>query len=298
MLTVRQYDDGEAFWREVAEPLSSRGVPTNAFVGYAYATRAETPPAIMRLGVFDGARVVVGALQTPPFRLSLADDGADAQATLVLAEHLAARGVGLSGVMGDERLVDSFVGDWCARTGLRFNDPGAHGRRQNLYQVTRVAPPLGVAGHMRPASAGERDLLVQWEQGFATDASLPPLESDPAFVAQLVDVGLADGGFYLWEVDGRPRATARLRRIAHFGARVSGVYTPPPERGHGYAAALTAALSQMVLDRGQFCCLFADAANPLTNRIYQRIGYVRVAGFADILFSDAETCEAAWRASS
>lgn len=288
MLAVREYDDGEVFWQEVAEPLSSRGVPTNAFVGYAFATRAERPPAIMRLGVFDGARVVVGALQTPPFRLSLADDGAGAQATLALADHLAGRRAGLSGVMGDERLVDDFVGAWCARTGLHVNDPGAHGRRQNLYQVTRVVQPSGGAGHMRPARAGERDLLVRWEQGFAADASLPPLESDPAFVARLVDAGLAEDGFYLWEVDGHPRATARLRRIAHFGARVSGVYTPPAERGRGYAAALTAALSQAVLDRGQFCCLFADAANPLTNRIYQRIGYVRVAGFADILFSDGD----------
>lgn len=287
MLTVRAYDDGGTFWREVAEPLAARGVPVNAFVGYAFATRGEPPSAVQRLGVFDGTQLLLGALRTPPFRLSLADDGRAERAAEALADHLAVRGEKLPGVRGDERVADAFVRVWAARTGVRLSDINAHGRRQNLYQVTTVIPPHGVAGHMRPARRDERDLLVAWEQGFARDAALPPLESEPAFVARLVDASLDDGAFFLWEAHGAPRASARLRRIADFGARISGVYTPPAERGRGYAAALTAALSQVVLDRGQFCCLFADGANPLTNRLYQRIGYVRVAGFADILFSDA-----------
>lgn len=289
MLTVRDYSDGEAFWRDVAEPLSMRVVLTNAFVGIAYGMRAATARDLLRIGVFDGERLVLGALQTPPFRISLSDFGDGERAVATLAAHLARRSPRLPGVLGDERLTDSFARAWCQATGQRRSDSGAHGRRQNLYQIERVAPPLGVAGRMRPATPGERELLVQWEQGFATDAALPPGESDPAFVARLVDAGLPHNVFSLWEVDGAPRATARLRPIAQIGARVSGVYTPPSERGRGYAAALTAALSQAVLDRGQFCCLFADAANPLTNRIYQRIGYVKVATFADVMFSASES---------
>jgi predicted GNAT family acetyltransferase len=138
---------------------------------------------------------------------------------------------------------------------------------------------------MRPARSDERDLLVAWEQGFALDAGLGAAERDRDFVARVVDETLADEAFRLWEVGEKPVATARLRRISTVGARVSGVYTPPALRGRGYAAALTAALSQHVLERGLFCCLFADAGNSLTNRLYQRIGYVRLATYADILFS-------------
>lgn len=286
MLTVREYSDGDAFWREVAEPLSARLVLTNAFVGMAHGMRTEASRDLLRIGVFDGRRLVLGALQTPPFRVSLADFGDGEPAATALAAHLAQHSKRVPGVMGDERLTDSFAHAWCAVTGQRQGDAGAHGRNQNLYQIERVVPPRGVAGRMRPVMPAERDLLVRWEQGFADDAALPPGERDPAFVARLVDAGLPQNVFSFWEVDGAPRATARLRPIAQIGARVSGVYTPPSERGHGYAAALTAALSQAVLDRGQFCCLFADAANPLTNRIYQRIGYVKVATFADVMFSD------------
>ncbi len=58
------------------------------------------------------------------------------------------------------------------------------------------------------------------------------------------------------------------------GIRISGVYTPPEWRGHGYASACVAHLSQRMLDDGRsFCFLFADLDNPTSNDIYQQIGY-------------------------
>lgn len=60
------------------------------------------------------------------------------------------------------------------------------------------------------------------------------------------------------------------------------VYTPPAARGRGYASACVAALSQRVLDDGaHFCMLYTDLANPVSNAIYQRIGYVPVADVTD-----------------
>jgi predicted GNAT family acetyltransferase len=60
-------------------------------------------------------------------------------------------------------------------------------------------------------------------------------------------------------------------------------------RGHGYASALVAALSQAILDSGlQFCTLNTDIANPTSNKIYQAIGYVPV---CDLTMYDAEPLE-------
>jgi predicted GNAT family acetyltransferase len=239
--------------------------------------------------VFDDGRTVLGALRTPPFRLNIADFGAGEDAAVLLATELADSDVELPGVMGEDRLAERFTEAWCRYRGQKPADAIGHGRQQYLYQIEEVEPPAGVPGRMRLARADERGLLIEWEQGFANDADLPPTERDPAFVTSVVDAGLGDGTFHLWEVDGQPVSTARIRRIAAIGARVSGVYTPPARRGRGYAAALTAALSQSVLKRRQYCCLFADASNALTNRIYQRIGYVQVARFCDIHFSPVET---------
>ena len=56
--------------------------------------------------------------------------------------------------------------------------------------------------------------------------------------------------------------------------RINLVYTPPEYRRKGYATACVAALSQMLLDRGyQYYFLSTDLANPISNHIYQAIGY-------------------------
>jgi predicted GNAT family acetyltransferase len=61
------------------------------------------------------------------------------------------------------------------------------------------------------------------------------------------------------------------------GIRIGPVYAPTKLRGHGYATTLTADVSAAQLVRGRrFCILYTDLANPTSNAIYERIGYVRV----------------------
>jgi predicted GNAT family acetyltransferase len=81
-------------------------------------------------------------------------------------------------------------------------------------------------------------------------------------------------------VEGEPVSMAIRSRPTRHGISVSGVYTPPEQRRHGYATACVAALSQKLLDQGyQFCSLFTDLANPTSNSIYMQVGYRPVADF-------------------
>ena len=69
---------------------------------------------------------------------------------------------------------------------------------------------------------------------------------------------------------------AQARRTPN-GIRIGPVYTPPELRGRGYASALVAKLSSSLLAGGRrFCFLHTDLANPASNKIYERLGYVRV----------------------
>jgi predicted GNAT family acetyltransferase len=61
---------------------------------------------------------------------------------------------------------------------------------------------------------------------------------------------------------------------------VNAVYTPPEQRGRGFATACVARLSARLLAEGRRqCVLFTDLANPTSNAIYARIGYRGVADF-------------------
>jgi predicted GNAT family acetyltransferase len=78
---------------------------------------------------------------------------------------------------------------------------------------------------------------------------------------------------------------AGQNRQSRHGNVVGLVYTPPEQRGHGYASALVAALSQWMLDGGKdFVALFADADYATANRIYQKIGYRAMGSFDEITF--------------
>jgi len=68
--------------------------------------------------------------------------------------------------------------------------------------------------------------------------------------------------------------------------RVGPVYTPPELRGHGYASAATAEVSRAALAAGaEEVLLYTDLANPVSNAIYQRIGYQQVEDRVVLSFS-------------
>ena len=91
---------------------------------------------------------------------------------------------------------------------------------------------------------------------------------------------------WLWEDE--TGAVVHLTSFSppYFGvARVGPVYTPREQRGHGYASAAVAQVSQRLLDQGARVCLFTDQANPTSNRIYQALGYRAVVDMANLLIT-------------
>ena len=77
-------------------------------------------------------------------------------------------------------------------------------------------------------------------------------------------------------------------RPTRHGISVSLVYTPPELRGRGYATACVGELSRKLLGAGrEFCALFADLANPISNHIYERIGYRPVCDYEEYRFEEA-----------
>ena len=114
---------------------------------------------------------------------------------------------------------------------------------------------------------------------------------------------MRQGVFALEQVDAPPSVSGSarvatpgdrerlLRWWIAFGEEVLHEGAPGRDRrGRGYATALTAELSQCLLDGRlfeggrRFCFLYTDLANPTSNAIYERIGYRRVAESAEIWF--------------
>ncbi len=149
--------------------------------------------------------------------------------------------------------------------------------RMMSYELTRVKmPATSPAGAMRFAESDDLDLLEEWGVQFTLDCNLPEGSSPDlrAVVRKKAHQSIVNKARTIWEIGGTPVSMAGAVRTAKFGTSVAWVYTPPVHRGKGYASQLVAELSQHLLDHGApRCLLFTDARNPVSNAIYQRIGY-------------------------
>lgn len=209
----------------------------------------------------------VGAafMLTPGFPLLLTHVAGQAAADL--AGQLAASGRLLQGVNAAEEAAWAFADAWRRHTG----DVTEVHRRMRLFRLARLMPPQPAPkGTSRPATPNDRALLIDWLGAFAIEVGDPPAQDHGA----TADERLSYGGITLWEADGVPVSVAGVTRAVAGMVRVGPVYTPPAQRGHGYAAGATVAVSRAALDAGATdVLLYTDLANPTSNALYQRLGY-------------------------
>jgi predicted GNAT family acetyltransferase len=199
-----------------------------------------------------------------------------AEALAALADHLRARGARVDSADGPEPAVMAFAERWCALAGAR-----AHVRmelRLHRLDAVRELPPA--PGAMRAAGEDDAPLAAGWMSAFCRETGVPtpPSARAPALV---------QGRLFLWQPapGAAPCTMAAWSRPTRRGCSIGAVYTPPSERGRGYATALVAALSRRLLLEGRaFCTLFTDRTNPVSNRIYARIGYLPLADHVHVSF--------------
>lgn len=243
-------------------------------LGLANGGEVNEPPPYLA-SVRDDAGLAAAALMTPPHPLALAGEQADRDAALrpIVADLL-----GLhprpTAVVAAEPVAERFAALWTAAAGGKSQ----LAMRQRVHELTEVRPVPIPAGRLRRAE-GEADSerVARWLAAFETEAA----DGIPhGAVAEAAHRRVAGGEFFFWD-DGQSRAMAARARPTRRTISVNAVYTPPEWRARGYATALVAALSQHLLDEGfRRCVLFTDLANPVSNRIYARVGYQPVADFA------------------
>ncbi len=248
--------------------------------------RAEEAENVLMLGISGSAHfddscylatveenqaVVACALRTPPYSALLTR--ADRQALELLATDLADRYPDLPGVAGPEPAAGVFAGLWSAYTGAATGPA----TRMRVFEARRVLQPPMPTGTFRAATEADLPTLARWSAAFFDEVCLDD-PSDPGDVAR---EQVREGRLFIWE-DARPVSMAAWAGRTGRMVRVNSVYTPPEHRGHGYASACVASLTQQLLDEGlALCCLYTDLANPTSNKIYQAIGYRPVCDAAE-----------------
>lgn len=282
-MQVTPLPDAASFLAAAAPVLERDTAANNLPLGIAQqlVDRPDTYAEAFFWVAAESGRVVGAAMRTPPYPAIIADPLHD-DAIGAFVATLASAQPDLPGVTANEPWASRFADAWTAATGV----PWRRVVGQGVYALTTVLPPRPAEGSTRDATHDDRPLLRRWMGAFAAEA-LQEMPRDDGDMERGIDAKIGDGaagGFTIWEVEGRPVSLTGWMPIPG-GARVGPVYTPPEERGRGYASNLVAQVSARMLDEGaEACFLYADLQNPTSNAIYRRLGYQQVAESSMIRF--------------
>ncbi|CAL9483774.1 GNAT family N-acetyltransferase [Streptomyces cellulosae] len=218
---------------------------------------------------------------TPRGRLGLTPLTADDAGAL--AARLSALGHSPAQVIADQETAGVFASAWQGHTGAV---PKLFWHT-HLYRLGTLTPPRPhPEGRAHLAGEADRELVVRWCREFCVDVGEQPS-------IDLIDAGawdrsrFGDRHFTFWRTpDGTPVSMAAVTSVTGGMVRVDPVYTPSRFRGHGHAGAVTAAVSRAAREAGATdVVLFADPANPTSNALYQRLGYIRLTDCAGYRFT-------------
>jgi uncharacterized protein len=216
--------------------------------------------------------ILLTAVRTPPHALVFYETGNQANdgALDCLARGLVEAAIPIDVFAAERDLASRFASLYSSRSKKAFYI------HQNLvlYLLEHVHAPPAPSGHFRPAGRQDIFYLPYWLADFVPACHIGEynLEQGIKNANQMIQNGTG----FIWE-DGVPVSlAAHVRRTDHC-AIIGAVYTPPFVRSQGYSTACVAALSAKLLADGwQSCALYADCANPWSNRVYQKIGYQQV----------------------
>lgn len=201
---------------------------------------------------------------------------------LTIANYLKKENYILPGIVGDPATSERFAYIWSNLINCKYK----LAMDQKIYQLNEVLLPSNLQGKLINARLDHTELVGKWLFEFSCE-SLPheptTLENSTEFAKQKIN----NCDVYLLQSLADELVSMNfVGRPTDHGITVSAVYTPKVFRRKGYASAIVAKTSQLMIQNGRkFCVLYTDMANPTSNKIYQKIGYKEVALSKQFIFN-------------
>lgn len=239
----------------------------------------------MMVTIENEGRTVALFQMTPPHPLNIIiidETQLDAILTFAAAEF-SQRGIHIPSAVGLKSVVYTFAEKWKDIS----NTVPCVLMNQGLYRLDVVDEMLDLSpGNWRYAKKDEAPLIEKWYHAFNEDVGLPTALNQ--VIKDKVAQFLEGQEVFFWEDNGIVVSMMKKARPSEHGVTVSFVFTPKEERKKGYARTLVAAGSNELLKTYDFCVLYTDMLNPTSNKIYQEIGYRKIADSVHLEFVGKE----------
>ncbi len=223
------------------------------------------------LSILEQERVVGVVVMTPPRRIILSRIDTEVRVAIAhLVRHLRRINTRTPGVVGPSVEAQTFSDCW-VEGAFGVSAKIAMGLR--VFEARKVVDVSLSPGRLRLACMDDHLLMAKWITNFSEEIQEPvDLESAKSHAERSIKAQ----ELYIWD-DGEPVCIAKESRPTRNGTTINTVYTPSEHRNKGYATSCVWSLTRkMLTDHYSFCSLYTDLANPTSNSIYAKIGYVPV----------------------
>ena len=188
------------------------------------------------------------------------------------------------GIVGPASEALALQAEFAARYGGTYARPRVIRQRQLLMATERVCPGPADA-RVQPVTAAHLESYFAAAVALYTEElGESPLVTNPVgyrrYVSGLIEqgraFGIVEGGEAIFKAD--------IGAVGGSVAQVQGVWIDPRLRGRGLAAPAMAAVTNLLVARGQTASLYVNDFNTPAIATYRRCGYEVVGEFASVLY--------------
>lgn len=289
-MIYKRYSDAKEFYKETFSILMKHEAQNSLPLGNAVIGNnggesegwRNTKNWFMATVTDDGGNILFVSIMTPPFNITLyeTDNLSNDEALECLCENMIKESIAVPGVTSENRLAERFAKTYTKKAGMGYQ---VH-KNMRIYTLDRVDENIPVVGIIRKAEKKDLCFLPYWHSAFTLDCDLgsESLDEAASAVVRAIDREM----LFVLENAGTPVSMASALREIITGRCIGMVYTPPYFRKSGYASSCVAQVSKLVLDMGyKYASLFTNLANPISNSIYQKIGYKPICDYNELMFT-------------
>lgn len=272
-MVVREYENAEGFLGDYEAVMLEREAVSQLLLFNAYQNRYNRSMENIIFGaVLEEERPVLLFCNQTAFNLVVyvVQQESVASAATALADYFTEQHILLKGIVARHDVCQSFVERYKKQSGRGFEEKLG----MDIMEIRKVNDIRPVEGRQRLAIPEEAKMLTDWMIEFQIEALACELDYEAALQKVLKYIERQEIHVYENEENQVVTMAITTRKLSH-GTAVAYVFTPEEYRGRGYAAANMYYLSKQLLEQGdEFCTLFVDKKNPLSNRAYEKVGYI------------------------
>jgi predicted GNAT family acetyltransferase len=277
-MELKRYYDADDFLNDNQQFLFANEAANNLIIGIANGLRSRiVKNDALICSVKEHNNILLSSVMIPPRDLIVAISEMNEQAISLLINDLIANKTEVPGILAENAFADVFRNQWHEETG----DETKLFRKERAYKLMKCREIKISSGQMRLAVRDDMNQIAEWIKELHNE--IRETISDEG-AKKISEMKIANKEIFVWIERGIVSMCASDRESQH-GKAINLVYTPPQNRGKGYATSCVYNLCKRILNEGKsFCCLFADLDNRTSNAIYSRIGFNPILDFLHYRF--------------